>query len=367
MDGRPAGQPQAAAVTVDGHRELQAGGRCGQAARARSVALRILLGLAAGALLLLAFFRLIDLGQVYRDLTHFSIAFGCLSAVAFLGAYAVRALRWRWFLRPSRVSVGRAITIYQVATFLNWLLPVQVGELAKSLLLQRSDGIPVSRSFATVGMDKIMDLLPAVVLLALLPVAGLRLTSLLWTVLILALTALVASCAVLILATWKRERTLAVLTHSRLARVCPRRIRDRAGPAITLFVDTLAALVRQPRALLIGTAYTAAAASLDALSCGFAFRAVGVAAGWAIVFYGCTFMNLTFILPTPPAHVGFTEVIGLLVFSGLLGVNRSAVAAMAVFAHPLDGILLTVTAVAGLGRLGLSLKSGLRLVRPREE
>ena len=60
----------------------------------------------------------------------------------------VRALRWRCLLLPDRVSVRRAVAIYQVAIFLNWLLPVRGGEIAMSLLLRRTDGIPVSESLA---------------------------------------------------------------------------------------------------------------------------------------------------------------------------------------------------------------------------
>ena len=330
--------------------------------RFRTVALRVIAGLGAGALLLLTFLHLVDLSQVARHLDHLNPAFAACSAVAFLGAYVVRALRWRRLLRPCRVSAGRSIAIYQVATFLNWLLPVQAGELAKSLLLKRSDGVPVSRSMATVGMDKTMDLLPAVAILTLVPLVGLHLNGLLWFVLIVTLGSLALAAALLLFALWQRDRTLAVLNRM-LARVLRGRAQQHIEPAIVMFVDTVLALIRQPRVLLVATVYTGAAASLDALSCLFSFKAVGVAVGLAVVFYGSTFLNLTFVLPTPPAHVGFTEFAGLLVFSGLLGVNRSGVAAMTLFSHPFDGLLLCGSALLGLGRLGLSLRSSLRLIR----
>ena len=46
------------------------------------------------------------------------------------------------------MSVRRAIAIYQIAIFLNWLLPIRGGEVAMSLLLRRTDGIPVNESLA---------------------------------------------------------------------------------------------------------------------------------------------------------------------------------------------------------------------------
>lgn len=355
--------PQGSVGTVARHRFTEpdpaADGRGG---RIRTVALRVAVGLAISAAFMLVFLRQVGLGAVYHHLLHLSITFALLDGIVFLGAYAVRAVRWRWLLRPCQVSVGRAVMIYQVATFFNWLLPVQGGELAKSLLLQRSDGIPVSRSFATVSMDKTMDLLPAVGILVLLPFGALHLSGLVWSALILALGALGVAFGVIALAAWKRGRTVAVLTRS-LGSVLRGRARDRVEPAIMLFVDTLRALVRRPRVLLVATVYTVAAASLDMLSWLFAFRAVGVSLGLVVVFYGYLFMNLTFILPTPPGHVGFAELMGLLIFSGLLGVNRSEVAAMALFAHAFEGVLLTCAALFGLSRMGLGLRSSLRLMR----
>jgi uncharacterized protein (TIRG00374 family) len=350
---------------MEGGNLVQTATVTGRGGRIRTAALRVAAGLAAGTALLLVFFRLVDLSTVYHRLAHLSAPFVALSGTAFLGAYAIRAIRWRRLLRPYRVRVARAITIYQVATFLNWLLPVQAGELAKSMLLQRSDRVPVSRSLATVSMDKTMDLLPAVAILALVPVAGLRLSGVLWLVLLLVLGALGAVAAVLAFALCRRERTLALLTRP-LASSLGGRAREHARPSVVNFVDTLLALLRQPRVLLVATAYTAAAAGLDALSCLFAFRAVGMSVAIPAVLFGCTFLNLTFILPTPPAHVGFTEVMGLLIFSGLLGVNRSAVAAMTLFSHSFDGLMLTCTGLLGLGRMGLSLRGTVRLIRRQE-
>jgi uncharacterized protein (TIRG00374 family) len=330
--------------------------------RLRAIALRIAAGLAIGAILVVVFLHMISLSAVYQHLRHLNLTFALLSGVVFLSAYVVRAFRWRQLLRPCEVAIGRTILIYQIATFLNWLLPVQGGELAKSMLLRRSDGIPVSRSLATVSMDKAMDLLPVLGLLILLPVAGLRLSGLLWTILLLILGLLGLAVAALGLVAWRRDRTLAMLTR-RLAGSLPRRIRHLAEPSLATFLDTMLALTRRPGLLFVATGCTAVACSLDAFSCLLGFKAVGVTLTVPVVFYGYTFMSLASVLPTPPAHLGFTEFVGLLVFSGLFGVNRSAVAAMFIFFHPFTGLLLACAGLAGLGRLGLTVRGALRLTR----
>jgi uncharacterized protein (TIRG00374 family) len=323
-------------------------------------------GLGAGAILILAFLKLVNVTAVLRRLEHLRIGFALLCGLAFLGAYTVRAMRWRRLLKPDEVSIGRVVAIYQVATFVNGLLPVRGGELVKSVLLRRSNGIPVSRSLATVSVDKAMDLLPAIVLLALLPFVRLHLSRPLWVVLLSALGAAILVVLVLTLAARRRERALRLLTRP-LAAVLPERVREQIEPFIVLFMDALLARVRQPRLLLIAAAYTAVAVSLDALFCALAFKAVGASVALPVVLYGYTFFNLAFILPTPPGQVGSNEVLGLLIFSGVFGVSRTGVGATFLFTHTWSSILMTCSGLLCLSLMGLSLRSALRLAADQPE
>ena len=232
-------------------------------------------------------------------------------------------------------------------------------------MLRRSDGIPVSRSLATVSMDKAMDLLPAVGLLALLPFVPLHLSRALWALLFSALVVVLLIAAILALAVWRRDRAMEVLT--RLARALPRRARDRVEPFVVTFVDTLLALVRQPRLLLAAAGYTVVAVSLDALFCLLAFRAVGESVALPVVLYGYTFYNLAFILPTPPGQVGSNELIGLMIFSGLFRVDRSGVGAMFLFSHPWTAVLMTISGLVCLSAMGLSLRTTMRLAQDPQE
>jgi uncharacterized protein (TIRG00374 family) len=335
--------------------------------RALGVALRAAIGLCVGAVLLVAFLQLVNVSAVLARLQHLNVALALLCGVPFLGAYAVRAMRWRCLLRPYEVSIPRAVAIYQVATFLNWLLPIRGGELAKPLLLRRTDGIPVSRSLATVSMDKAMDLLPAVALLALLPFAGLHLGRLLWLLLLMALAAVALAAAILALVAWRRELAVSVLTRP-LTKVLPGSARQRVEPFITQFMDTLLALIRNPRVMGVAAAYTAVAVVLDALFCLLAFRAVGVSVTLPVVLFGYTFFNLAFILPTPPGQVGSNELVGLLLFSGVLGVDSTGVGAMFLFSHPWTAALMTITGLLCLSAMGLTLRRTLRVAAaPAEE
>ena len=338
---------------------------CGRAARVRVVALRAAVGLAAGAVLIATFLRLVNIGAAYQRLTHLNVGIALLCGATFLAAYVVRAMRWRCLLIPNRISIPRAAAIYQIAIFLNWLLPVRGGEIAMSLLLRRSNRIPVNKSLAAVSMDKAMDLLPAAVLLVIVPSVGLHLSRSLWLVLAGAIAAVGFGAAVLTVAVWRRDWALTLLTRP-LEVLLRGAARNRIGPFIAGFLDTLLALLRQPRILLTAAIYTIVALGLDALFCLLAFRTVGVIVPPVVVLYGYTLFNLSFILPSPPGQVGSNELIGLLIFSGVFRVNRAGVGAMFLFSHPWTGILMTCTGLACLSAMGLTLRSSLQLAKEQE-
>jgi uncharacterized protein (TIRG00374 family) len=333
--------------------------------RIDGIALRTVIGLFIAALLVLMFSRLVNLGTVWIHLEHLDIRLALLCGAVFLMAYGVRALRWRLFLTASghATSVARVVMIYQVALFVNWLLPVRGGELVKSLLLRQLDSIPISESLPTVAMDKSLDLLPAVALVAILPFMPFQLSRPLWTLLLIVLLVLACGATFLLVAALRRDAALRLLRWG-VARL-PRAL-QRIEPFLVRFVDMLLSLVVRPRLLLKTALLTAIAVCLDALFCLLAFAAVGTPVPFPLVLFGYTFFNLAFILPTPPGQIGSNELIGLLIFSGVLGVSRTGVAAMFIFSHPWTAILMAASGVLCLSAMGLSMRSALEFARTKD-
>ncbi|WIG59809.1 MAG: hypothetical protein OJF49_002556 [Ktedonobacterales bacterium] len=321
--------------------------------------IRIIIGAFAAVVLVATFSRVVSLRGAFVHLEHLNIPLALLCGVVFLAAYVVRALRWRVFLKPHPVGVVQVILIYQVATFVNWLLPLRGGEIVKGLLLKRLDEIPMSDSLPTVAADKMMDLLPAVVLVIILPFLPFRLSGPLWFLLLSVLVVLCIGFTFLGLAAWRRERAFALLRIP-LDRL-PARMRNVVEPFMMRFIEVLLALLANPRRLIVAAGYTAVAVALDALFAFLAFQAVGVGVVFPVALFGYTLYNLGYILPTPPGQIGSNEVIGLLIFSGLFGVSAPGVAAMFLFSHPWTALLMTCSGLLCLSAMGLNLRSTLKM------
>src|SRR5712692_10344563 len=152
---------------------------------------KITVGLLIGIGLLFLISRFVNISTTLYVLQHNlatprGIVLALLSGIAFLLAFSIRGVRWKLFLHPvvgSKVSTFKAIRIFLVSIFLNFLLPIQGGEVAKCLMLKRIASIPISRSLPTVAMDRSLDLMPAFFIITIVPFLGVHMDIKLWLVL----------------------------------------------------------------------------------------------------------------------------------------------------------------------------------------
>ncbi|HLX58965.1 MAG TPA: lysylphosphatidylglycerol synthase transmembrane domain-containing protein [Ktedonobacteraceae bacterium] len=330
-----------------------------------SPAAKITLGLITGIGLLFLVAHFVDLPITIAILrqnltTPRGIAFALLSGAAFLLAFSIRGVRWKLFLNPiGKVSTFKAIQLYLVGIFLNFLLPIRGGEVAKCLMLKRIANVPVSKSLPTVAMDKALDLMPALFIMAIVPFLGIQMDIKLWIVLALVGGLLISLIFFIALAAWKRNTAINLL--QKMTGVLPKSIAARIAGFATGFVDSLLMGASQPRIFIPAMLLTVVAVIFDGLFAMLAFWTIGFHISFGIAIFGYTVYNMFYILPTPPGQVGSNEAVGLLVFSGLLRLPANKVTAMFVFSHPWSALLMTVTAMACLSALGLKLSNALKV------
>ncbi|MGH2493631.1 MAG: lysylphosphatidylglycerol synthase transmembrane domain-containing protein [Ktedonobacteraceae bacterium] len=360
---RPFGQtlPQTPAIVLPASPKRRSAWRVALSSPAAKIVIGLIIGV--GLLFLVAHF--VDLPTTIAILhqnlaTPRGIALALLSGVAFLLAFSIRGVRWKLFLNPvGKVSTLKAIQLFLVGIFLNFLLPIRGGEVAKCLMLKRTSNIPVSKSLPTVAMDKALDLMPALFIMAIVPFLGIKMDIKLWVVLALVGSLLVCLIAFIALAAWKRNAAIHLL--QRMTGLLPQSIGDKIAGFATGFVDSLLAGASQPRIFVPAMLLTLVAVTFDGLFAMLAFWTIGYQISFGTAIFGYTVYNMFYILPTPPGQVGSNEAVGLLVFAGLLHLPANKVTAMFVFSHPWSALLMTVTAMICLSALGLKLSSAMKV------
>lgn len=329
------------------------------------------LGLLAGLALLFLVSRFIDFARAMQIAgTHLAtlqgIALALLAGIVYLTSYSLRGVRWKLFLNPAgRVSTLKVIELYQVATFLNFLRPMRAGEAARSLALKRIASIPISKSLPTVAMDKVLDIVAALVLLLLFPFLGIRMNLQLWLVFGLACVVVAGLIIFIGLMVWKRPLAIGLLQKS-LSRL-PKSMGARLEGFVTGFVDSLFAAASRPVIFVPALLLTGLAVLCDGLFALLAFNVIGFPISFGTVLFGYAAYNLFSILPTPPGQFGSNEVFGLLVFGALLSLPGNDVLAMYIFSHLWIALIMAITGPACLKAPGLTITSALSARNERKK
>ena len=328
---------------------------------------RAVLGLIIGIGMLFLISRFVDIPTTVAVLkqhltTTQGVIYASLATASFIAAFSIRGARWRMFLsRICDISIFKSMQIFWVAVFLNFLLPVQGGELGKCLMLKRIKRVPVSQSLPTVAMDKSLDLMPALFIMAVVPfIPDIHMSAPLWIILLLVSSILIGIMATVALMAWNRTATTKLI-HFAL-HVLPKGIGGKIESFVLGFVDSLLAGASNPKTFIPAILLTCLAITCDGLFAWFAFLTVGVTnMNFATAIFGYTTYNMFCILPTPPGQLGSNELVGVLVFSELLHFPETHVLAMFVFSHPLAALIMTVMCLLCLGGLGISIKSVMKL------
>lgn len=128
----------------------------------------VLLGLALSLACLWYAFRGVDLGGLSREMGRVGAGWLIGSLIAGLASLVVRGVRWRYLLPDGGAASLRSLVS---ATFIgimaNNVLPARLGEVARAWVFARNEGRPVPLVFASIVLERILDMIALVAVLGL--------------------------------------------------------------------------------------------------------------------------------------------------------------------------------------------------------
>lgn len=134
----------------------------------RGLVLKVLVGTLLGAIVFAALSLYADVHALRENLSSFGWGAFALALALSSGNYALRYLRWQFYLRRIGVEVPhRESAIVFLSGFVMSVTPGKLGEVFKSLLLFESRGTSVLRTAPIVVAERLTDLLALVLLTAL--------------------------------------------------------------------------------------------------------------------------------------------------------------------------------------------------------
>ena len=332
---------------------------------------RLLAGALLAALLLALFFRGVDwsaLGQALRGARPLPLAGVVLVTV---GIYAVRAWRWGDLLAPlGRVGFADLFSATMVG-FASGLLVPRAGELLRPWLISRRHPIATSAGFATIILERLVDLITVLALFALylfvLPVPaaqregpvvfarwGLRLSSMDLVKLGGGVFFVGAVCVLGFLAALHANPSRVIGWLEKMLARAPRWLAEPLGRILQAFSAGLAVLRAPfPHLAKIGL-QSLAVWLLIALGFHLNHLAFRIDLPFHATFLLIAFLVVGVAIPTPGMVGGF-HAFYLLALSEVYGIDRATAAAAGIAAHALTNLPILVFGLALLGREGLSL------------
>ncbi|MCA9575330.1 MAG: flippase-like domain-containing protein [Sandaracinaceae bacterium] len=167
MDRLPA-QPRPAETAPEAQESREHDRGAAPADATRGVVRKVMLGTVLGALVLAALAFYADAQQLRQALVSLDVRYFALALVLATSNYALRFLRWQYYLRAVdvHIPVARSARVF-VSGFVMSVTPGKLGEVFKSMLLFESDGVPLARTAPIVLAERITDLIALVTLAAL--------------------------------------------------------------------------------------------------------------------------------------------------------------------------------------------------------
>jgi len=126
---------------------------------------RLWIGLGISAAALTLALLGIDIHQVTETLARGEYVYLILAAVGMLAYLLARSVRWRLLLGP-RVSLARSFWVTNIGYLVSNVLPFRLGDPARAVVLGRGGEISTTAALSTVVVERVLDMLMVVALLA---------------------------------------------------------------------------------------------------------------------------------------------------------------------------------------------------------
>jgi len=287
------------------------------------------------------------------NLSLLVVALACVAAT-----FWIRTFRWQRLLAPIGPTRFRTVFRAGVIGFAALsILPARVGDLLRPYLVARQDGLPFSAVFATIVMERVLDLIAVLVLMAVY-VWGFADTST-WKPHLLApieVTAAVGgiSAATLLAVMWvlaSHPERIGRLVHS-MAQVLPRRVAAQLGGLASTFSSGFA-VAREPRGFLLAMLWSFPLWLTIAAETWAVTRAFGIDMSFSGTFLLQLFLVIGVAVPTPGGVGSYHEAYRFGVTSFFGALNDRAVAA-AIVVHAIAFIPVLLLGVLFMAQDGLS-------------
>lgn len=292
------------------------------------------------------------------DLTHFWETLRSANywwILPSVGVYFVatwlRTWRWRSMLHHIKpIPISRLFPIVVIGYMGNNVYPARAGEVLRSYVLRRKEGIPISVSLTTVVLERLFDgLVMLLFILATLPVAPIPAS---FHTLVMLLSAAFGVALALFLFVAARPTRFSAFYTWMVNHLIPKGLRPRVHDLFDRFVEGLQSL-RSPRHLVLIFLNSVLTWLVEACSYWMIIHVFALDIPFAVILLMTAVVNLFTTIPSTPGHVGTFDAPGIAILMQF-GFARAIAASFTLVLHVTLWLPITLLGVFYMVRESVS-------------
>jgi uncharacterized protein (TIRG00374 family) len=299
------------------------------------------------------FFRNVDLELAWRAVTRAHLWMLAVGVGVTFVTYTLRAIRWRILLAPvGPVRFRTAFRTTVIGFTALFLLPGRVGEVLRAYLVARQEGLKATSTFATVIVERLLDMAMVLLLFALaLPLAGVDVGPEIRWAGVLGAAGAVAAFGLLFLFAGHPER-LGRLA-GRLGRRLPKPMAEALARVVQTFAEGLA-VMRSPAHLAAAAAWSAAVWLSISFGIWLASHAFDLDVSFVGSFIVVGYLAVGVSVPTPGGAGGF-HYFYKAALTNFFGADADVAAAAAIVLHLMSFVPVSIAGLVFMWQDGLTL------------
>lgn len=268
-------------------------------------------GLLISVFFLVIALRGLDLEAFWQILRQANYGWIALAVPIYFVGVWLRTLRWRSMLLHLRpIPPARLFPIVVVGYMGNNVYPARMGEVLRSYVLRRNEGVPMSASLATVVLERLFDgLVMLLFIFATLPFAPLPP---IFSGLIVVVSIVFVAALATFMALATRPERLSRLYSFAVDRLAPARWRPRLHGLFDRFIVGLQSL-RSPRQLFAIALTSLFIWLIETVTYAIVMRAFPFSVPFPVLMLMTAVVNLFTTIPSTPGYVGTFHAPGIAV------------------------------------------------------
>lgn len=320
---------------------------------ATKILIKIAINTLVGIVFILIWLQFVNLKEVWTTLSTVKLQNLWPVFLFMLASPVIRALRLKIFLSPiKKIPFLDLIFLNGAATMLNFLIPIRAGEWAKGIYLNQTYNLPIGRSFIWIFLDRFIDFLVVLILATgLFFVIPTSLSIKFITVITIIFLIGLILIYLMVYKTAFAKNLFSFLSYLLIINI----IKIYFYRITNYFLESFIVLKRNIKDLAFLILLTVLAYGVDAAIWYYTFLAINYHQQYLKMYLGQLLSALTYLIPAAPGYVGSAEASGLLIFTGVFGIEANIASSMVVLFHLVTALFVVCFGVISVYFLKLDL------------